>query len=115
MNPTPDRPFAAPWQASAFALAVELHRAGLFTWPEWTQALGAELAGGRADGSDYWERWLTALERLVVARTGVEAAVLAALADRWQAAARATPHGRPIRLEAARGAAVCRGLAPAAH
>lgn len=101
MNPEPERPFAQPWQAGAFALTVALHRAGVFTWPEWTQALGAELAGGAADGSDYWDRWLTALEGLAAARTGTEAGALQALAERWQAAARATPHGQPIELDAA--------------
>lgn len=109
MNPpdTPERPFAAPWQAQAFALAVALHRAGLFSWPDWTQALGAELKGGAADGSDYWDRWLAALEGLVAERTGTAPQALADLAMRWQAAARATPHGTPIRLDAARGEPSC--------
>jgi nitrile hydratase accessory protein len=100
-SPDPDRPFSAPWQAQAFGLTVALHRAGLFSWPDWTQALGAELAHGADDGSDYWNRWLAALERLVAQRTGTPPAALAALADRWQAAARATPHGQPIELDAA--------------
>lgn len=97
----PDRPFAAPWQAQAFGLTVALHQAGLFTWPDWAQTLGAELRGGAFDGSDYWDRWLAALERLVADRTGTAPADLTALADRWQAAARATPHGQPIRLDTA--------------
>ena len=33
--------FAEPWQAHAFALAVKLSDAGVFSWAEWTQALGA--------------------------------------------------------------------------
>jgi nitrile hydratase accessory protein len=97
---TPERPFAAPWQAQAFALTVALHRAGLFSWPDWAQALGAELRGGARDGSDYWDRWLLALERLVTQRTGAAPGDLAAIAARWQAAARATPHGQPITLDA---------------
>lgn len=101
MSPSPDRPFAAPWQAQAFALTVALHQAGLFSWADWAQALGAELAGGAADGSDYWDRWLAALEGLVTARTGTPPGALADLADRWQAAARATPHGQPVTLDAA--------------
>lgn len=100
-DPRPERPFDQPWQAQAFALTVALHRAGLFTWPDWAQALGAELRGGAPDGADYWDRWLVALERLVAARTGTPPAQLAALADRWQRAARATPHGTPITLCAA--------------
>jgi nitrile hydratase accessory protein len=101
LNPPPDHPFAAPWQAQAFALTVALHQAGLFGWADWAQALGAELAGGAQDGSDYWDRWLTALEGLVAARTGTPQQALAALAQRWQDAARATPHGQPVTLDAA--------------
>jgi len=100
-DPAPDRPFDQPWQAQAFAMTVALHQAGLFSWPDWAQVLGAELKGGAQDGSDYWDRWLVALERLVAERTGTPAGDLAALADRWQRAARATPHGTPITLEAA--------------
>ena len=31
--------FREPWEAHAFALAVSLHQRGLFTWPEWAEAL----------------------------------------------------------------------------
>lgn len=99
--PAPERPFDQPWQAQAFAMTVALHQAGLFSWADWAEALGAELKGGAADGSDYWDRWLVALEKLAAARTGTAPTDLAALADRWQRAARATPHGTPITLEAA--------------
>lgn len=98
-SPTePERPFAEPWQAQAFALTVALHRAGLFSWPDWAQALGAELRHSAADGSDYWDRWLAALEHLVAQRTNTAPAELTDLAARWQTAARATPHGQPITL-----------------
>jgi nitrile hydratase accessory protein len=65
LPPQPDAPFEAPWQARAFALAVAAHEAGLFDWPEWSAALGKALEGARPDGSDYYERWLLALERLL--------------------------------------------------
>jgi nitrile hydratase accessory protein len=48
--------FAEPWQAQAFAMTVRLQESGLFTWKEWTAALGAELAAADAwDSADnYW-------------------------------------------------------------
>ena len=57
--------FNAPWEAQAFAMAVELHRRGVFTWREWADALAEEIAhavehGDRDDGSHYYERWLAA-------------------------------------------------------
>ena len=40
--------FNAPWEAQAFAMAVELHRRGVFAWREWADALAAEIEIGRA-------------------------------------------------------------------
>jgi nitrile hydratase accessory protein len=57
--------FAEPWQATAFALVLELHARGAFTWERWTQTLAAELQAHPDDASHYYERWLTALEKLV--------------------------------------------------
>jgi nitrile hydratase accessory protein len=92
--------FAAPWQAQAFALAVHLHEKGLFTWPQWAQALAAEIraAGHDDDGSRYYEYWVAALEKLVAARGATDAAALHERADAWVRAAAATPHGKPIEL-----------------
>jgi nitrile hydratase accessory protein len=97
-----DQPlFAEPWQAQAFAMAVHLHDRGLFTWTEWAEMLGRELdqPGVAADGSDYYSHWLKALERLIIARSGAAADEIDAVAQAWQRAARATPHGKPILLE----------------
>lgn len=63
-------PFAEPWQARAFALAVTLSERGVFTWSEWTRELGAEIARSRDDGpEDYWRAWVTALEHLLEERS----------------------------------------------
>lgn len=61
----PEAPFAAPWQARAFALTVAAHDSGLFTWTEWSAELGRALEGSAQDGSDYYDRWLLALEALM--------------------------------------------------
>jgi nitrile hydratase accessory protein len=92
--------FAAPWQAQAFAMAVHLHARGLFTWPQWAQALAAEIraAGGDDDGTRYYEFWVAALERLVAARGAAGAELLRQRAEAWIRAAAATPHGLPIEL-----------------
>jgi nitrile hydratase accessory protein len=58
--------FREPWEARAFALAVSLHERGVFTWPEWAHALGAQIAAAPADDdSHYYGHWLSALERLL--------------------------------------------------
>ena len=95
--------FAEPWQAQAFALAVELSAAGHFTWQEWAEALGAELrraaaAGEPDDGSRYYEHWLAALERLAAEKGLADVAALARRKAAWAEAYRRTPHGKPVAL-----------------
>jgi nitrile hydratase accessory protein len=96
---TGDQVFAAPWQAQAFALTVALHEAGAFTWSEWAQALGAELAKGAQQAPDaYYSAWLAALERLSSERGLASPADLAARKQAWAQAYLRTPHGRPVVL-----------------
>jgi nitrile hydratase accessory protein len=90
--------FAEPWQAQAFALAVELHATGAFTWGEWTAALSEELKGTPDDGTRYYEHWLAALERLVANRGLAARDALDARKDEWAEAFHRTPHGRPVEL-----------------
>jgi nitrile hydratase accessory protein len=93
--------FAEPWQAQAFALAVALHERGVFSWSEWAAALSAELRqpGAAEDGSDYYERWLRALEKLIAGKDVARTADIEAMTAAWRRAAHATPHGKPILLE----------------
>ena len=95
--------FREPWEAQAFAMTVKLHERGVFTWPEWAATLAAELAaavqrGEPDDGTHYYEHWLAALENIVDAKRVVSQHELDHRADEWEAAARATPHGKPIEL-----------------
>ncbi len=95
--------FRAPWEAHAFALAVSLHEQGLFTWPEWAAALGAQFARAQASGDadlgdTYYAHWLAALESIVAAKGASNAAELARFRDAWRHATDRTPHGAPIEL-----------------
>ena len=95
--------FREPWEAQAFAMAVKLHEAGVFTWPEWAARLAEEIqraqAAGDPDlGDTYYRHWLAALERLVAEKGLLSAEELARRKDAWAEAARNTPHGQPITL-----------------
>ncbi len=95
--------FRAPWEAQAFAMAVRLHEAGHFTWPEWAERLAAEIrrAQARGDpdvGTTYYEHWLAALEGIVAEKGLVGAEELARRKAAWAEAARRTPPGQPIEL-----------------
>ena len=88
--------FAEPWEAQAFAMAVKLNEAGVFGWGEWAETLGAELKA--APERPYYESWLVALERLAEAKGVTSPEERAARIEAWDRAAKATPHGQPIRL-----------------
>jgi nitrile hydratase accessory protein len=88
--------FRAPWEAQAFALAVTLHERGVFTWPEWSAALAAEIE--RDPEGEYYAQWLAALERLVAEHGLTDRLTLARYARGWGRAAERTPHGTPIEL-----------------
>lgn len=95
--------FRRPWEAHAFALAVSLHERGVFSWPEWAEALATQIARAQADGDadlgdTYYAHWLAALEALVSAKGASTANELARYRDAWHHAADRTPHGRPIEL-----------------
>jgi nitrile hydratase accessory protein len=65
--------FREPWEAQAFAIVVSLHQAGAFTWPEWVETISgviarAQAAGDPDHGDHYYEHWLVALERILLAK-----------------------------------------------
>ncbi|KZE36037.1 nitrile hydratase accessory protein [Chelatococcus daeguensis] len=96
--------FREPWEAEAFAIAVALNEAGLFTWREWAEALSrairrAQAAGDPDLGDSYYHHWLAALEQLVAEKGVAAPEALAERCAAWDRAARATPHGQPILLE----------------
>ena len=97
--------FNAPWEASAFALAVRLSEEGHFTWQEWATALSVEIAkaqeGGDPDlGDTYYHHWVTALERLCSEKALVGLHDMDQRKEDWRKAYLNTPHGRPVELSA---------------
>lgn len=95
------RVFAEPWQAQAFAMVVKLHEQGLFTWQEWADTLAAEINESR---SEYYEQWLSALEKLAERKQLISRDEREARIDEWDRAARDTPHGQPVELSRIRQA-----------
>jgi len=92
--------FAEPWEARAFAMAVALNEAGLFTWPQWAERFGGALmANTQADGPlSYYQVWLNVLAKML-AETGIASDTAVSQREReWAAAAARTPHGQPIEL-----------------
>jgi nitrile hydratase accessory protein len=69
--------FAAPWETRAFGMAVALHEQGTYDWDAFRARLVAEIGAAEPDdGSEYYERWIAALERLLVDRGVVDDAAI---------------------------------------
>jgi len=95
--------FAAPWEASAFAITVRLSAQGFFTWDEWTATLSEEIRAAQREGDPdlgdtYYKHWLRALERLCIARGLVSQEEATDRKEAWQRAYLNTPHGKPVEL-----------------
>jgi nitrile hydratase accessory protein len=77
--------FSAPWEARAFAIALGLSQAGLFTWDEFRACLIAEV--GRSDRirerdgtsaqGHYYDHFVRALEAVLSAKAILSAADIA--------------------------------------
>ena len=97
--------FREPWEAKAFGLTIKLYESGAFTWPEWTDALGAEISGakerGEIDlGDNYYHYWLRALEFLVIDKGFETISSIDSRVQIWRNAYLAPRHGCPVELDA---------------
>ena len=95
--------FAEPWQAQAFAMAVQLSAEEHFTWTEWAITLGEQLQaavrrGEPDDGPRYFEHWIAALERQVVDKKLTDLTAISERKKAWADSYRHTPHGQPVEL-----------------
>ena len=97
------KPFDEPWHAELFAVTVHLSERNLFSWAEWTDAIGEQISKvkliRRIDGSnDYYNIWLQALIELISNKGITDAKAISEVQDRWAEAYRNTPHGNPVKL-----------------
>ena len=96
--------FKEPWQAQAFAMAVTLSEAGLFSWQEWSSELSTSIQsrqkkGDPDDGETYYLHWLETLENMLSRRNLIEHADLLQHISKWKEAYLKTPHGQTVQLE----------------
>ncbi len=95
--------FGEPWEAQSFAMALALHRAGIFQWTEWAAMLAEEIrraqaAGDPDTGATYYRHWQATLERMIVAKGLSNSQTIDRYGSAWAHAALRTPHGMPIEL-----------------
>ena len=81
--------FEAPWESRAFGVAVALHDAGAIDFERFRAHLIAEIRarGAEEGGEGYYERWLDALQQLLLEEGVVSEVELdaraAAIAHEW--------------------------------
>ena len=97
------KPFDEPWHAELFAVTVHLSERNLFSWAEWTDAIGEQISKVKLirpiDGSnDYYNVWLHALIELISTKGITDAEAITNVRDRWADAYRSTPHGKPVKI-----------------
>ena len=97
------KPFDGPWHAEVFAVTVHLSDQNLFSWAEWTDAIGEKISTVKLrrsiDGSDdYYNLWLQALIELISNKGITDAEAILDVQNRWADAFRNTPHGKPIKI-----------------
>lgn len=82
--------FEAPWQGRAFGMAVALNDQNAYVWDEFRDRLIAEIAAAERtdEQSTYYERWLRALESLLLARGVLTPAELDARTAEYASGAR---------------------------
>lgn len=92
--------FAKPWHAQAFALVLHLHDQSLFSWEEWSHALGAVRASQESpDKPDaYYIAWVDALGHLMIQKGILDEQSSVAMLENWRRAYLSTPHGSPVLL-----------------
>jgi nitrile hydratase accessory protein len=84
-------------------MTLSLHERGVFTWPEWSNALSQQIrSSAHRDepnhGEIYYLHWLNALEALVAATGVASNQELSRFQEAWRHAAERTAHGAPIVL-----------------
>ena len=76
--------FGRHWEEGAFGIAIALSKKGLYEWEEFRQQLIAAIAEWETTHCsddpdwDYYQRWLLALERIVLESKIVDSAELEA-------------------------------------
>src|ERR1700687_3708439 len=63
--------FSEPWESRIFGIAIGLCERGYYTWDEFRDCLIGEIAAAdaRHDPSTYYERFLAALEHLLLEKS----------------------------------------------
>ena len=80
--------FNAPWESSAFGMAVALNESGKYEWSEFVNHLADEIKEDPDEERTYYEKWLHSLADLAVERGLISEAELAQRTNEYATGAR---------------------------
>lgn len=100
----PEMAFGEPWQAEAFATALQLSQNGVYSWSEWVEAFATTIREqpqqpGESLGEAYYRQWLTTLEMMLQHKALVSEQDVEDRQALWHLAYLHTPHGQPVQLD----------------
>ncbi len=84
------------------ATVFALQEHGIVDARAMTKALAARRRTDQPDHDRYFEDVLDALEEALGEATGINTGIIGERAGAWRAAYLATPHGKPVRLDASK-------------
>jgi nitrile hydratase accessory protein len=101
--------FGHPWQIRAFAMAIAMHKSGVFEWPEFQKRLITSIGEWECHDGDmtnwrYYDHWMEALEQIAMAKGIVADSELETRAGQILANPAANHHGavrEPVNVVAA--------------
>ncbi len=100
----PEMAFGEPWQAEAFATALQLSQNGVYSWTEWVDAFSATIRNQpqhseETAGEAYYRQWLTTLETILQQKSLLSEEDVVDRQALWHLAYLHTPHGQPVQLQ----------------
>jgi len=93
--------FSEPWHAEAFALTMQMSRAGYFSWEQWVKVFSGQIAASPQSEAEttndaYFRQWMQALAILLEQCDLLDESDIAEYMEHWRRSYFHTVHGDPI-------------------
>jgi nitrile hydratase accessory protein len=96
--------FSEPWQAEAFALTMQLSRAGIFAWSEWVDTFSEEIRNSPQSPDEnvngaYYRQGMQALEKIAYRYGLLSHDEIQDYQEHWRRSYYHTEHGKPVKFD----------------
>jgi len=96
-----DPSFSEPWHAEAFAVTMQLSRAGYFSWEAWVEKFSAQIKASpqlaeESPNEAYFRQWMQALNSLLLQSGLLSEQEISDYSEHWRRSYFHTAHGSAI-------------------